>query len=180
MASITSTAQRHTHFLDSPLIAASLERSDFSFREVAEQYGSVFLVLSPDRIHTYIRLLRLLTGRAIVELILDECTALGRMKPIEQALGLVAGYGVQLWTVFQHLHQLRAVYGRAAETFLSNSGIIWAFNVNDVESAGWISRTLGTRIVLTPRVDGHRGITGWTGRPLLMPEGSWRWIRHGC
>ena len=67
-ASIVSTAQRHTHFLDSQLIAASLAWSDFTFREVAEQCGSVFLVLPPDRIHAYARWLRLLTGRAIVEL----------------------------------------------------------------------------------------------------------------
>ena len=140
-ASIVSTAQRHTHFLDSQLIAASLAWSDFTFREVAEQCGSVFLVLPPDRIHAYARWLRLLTGRAIVELMqeagsrkpvlmmLDECAALGRMKPIEQALGLAAGYGVQLWSIFQDLHQLRAVYGRAAERFLSNAGIVQAFNV---------------------------------------------------
>ena len=42
-------------YLDSPLIAASLERSDFSFREVAEHCGSAFLVLPPDRIHAYAR-----------------------------------------------------------------------------------------------------------------------------
>ena len=181
-ASILSTAQRHTHFLDSQLIAASLARSDFTFREVAEQCGSVFLVLPPDRIHAYARWLRLLTGRAVVELMqeagsrkpvlmmLDECAALGRMKPIEQALGLAAGYGVQLWSIFQDLHQLRAVYGRAAETFLSNAGIVQAFNVNDVDTANWISRTLGVRTVLTPRVDDRRGSSGWVGRPLLMPD----------
>ena len=50
------------------------------------------------------------------------------------------------------------------------AGIVQAFNVNDIETAGWISRTQGTRAVPTPRVDSHRGITGWTRRPLLMPE----------
>ena len=178
-ASIVSTAQRHTHFLDSPLIAAALERSDFTFREVAEQCGSVFLILPPDRIHAYARWLRLLTGRAIVELMqeagsrkpvlmmLDECAALGRMKPIELALGLAAGYEVQLWTIFQDLHQLRATYGRAAETFLSNAGIVQAFNVNDVDTARWISTALGVRTVPGPATAGRPGSAGWTGRALL-------------
>ena len=103
-------------------------------------------------------------------MMLDEYAALGRMKPIELALGLAAGYGVQLWAIFQDLHQLRATYGRAGETFLSNAGIVQAFNVNDVETAGWISRTLGIRTVPTPRVEGRPGITGWTGRSLMVAE----------
>ena len=177
-SSILSTAQRHTHFLDSPLLSASLSRTDFTFREVAEKCGSVFLVLPPDRLHAHARWLRLLTGRALVELMrdtesrkpvllmLDECAALGRMKPIEQALGLAAGYRVQLWSIFQDLHQLRATYGRTAETFLSNAGIVQVFNVNDVDTARWVSTTLGNRTVPTS----VRGFSAWTGRPLLTSD----------
>ena len=108
--------------------------------------------------------------RKPVLMMLDECTALGHTKPIEQALGPAAGYGVQLWSIFQDLHQLRAAYGLAAETFLSNAGIVQAFNMNDVETASWISRALGVRTVATPRVNGRRGYSGWAGRPLLMPD----------
>ena len=177
-SSILSTAQRHTHFLDSPLLADSLSRTDFTFREVVENGGSVFLVLPPDRLHAHSRWLRLLTGRALVELMrdtrprkpvllmLDECAALGRMKPIEQSLGLAAGYGVQLWSIFQDLHQLRATYGRTAETFLSNAGIVQVFNVNDVETARWVSTTLGNRTVPSS----VRGLSAWTGRPLLTSD----------
>ena len=46
---------------------------------------------------------------------------------------------MQLWTIFQDLHQLHAAYGRTAETFLSNAGIVQAFNVNDVDTARWVS-----------------------------------------
>ena len=100
-------------------------------------------------------------------MMLDECAALGRMKPVELALGLAAGYGVQLWTIFQDLHQLRATYGQAAETFLSNAGIAQAFSVNDVDTARWISTALGVRTVLDPATAGRRGSSGWTGRVLL-------------
>ncbi len=181
-ASILSTAQRHTHFLDSQLIAGAMEHSDFTFREAMARSGTVFLVLPPDRIHAYARWLRLLVGRAIVELMqnnaprkpvllmLDECAALGRMKPVEHALGVAAGYGVQLWTVFQDLHQLRATYGRTAATFFSNAGIVQAFNVNDVETASWISKTLGVRTLPGARAPDQHGSAGWTGRPLLTPD----------
>ncbi len=105
--------------------------------------------------------------RKPVLLMLDECAALGRMKPVELALGVAAGYGVQLWTAFQDLHRLRAAYGRTAETFVSNAGIVQVFNVNDVETASWISKTLGVRTLPGARAAGQHGSTGWTGPPLL-------------
>ena len=76
-------------------------------------------------------------------LLLDECAAPGRMPPLERAVGLTAGCGMQIWTIFQDLHQLPAIYGQAAGTSLSNAGIVQAFNVNDLETARWISSMLG-------------------------------------
>ena len=43
--------------------------------------------------------------------LLDEFAALGRLEPVERAMGLMAGYGMQLWSILQDLHQLRATYG---------------------------------------------------------------------
>jgi hypothetical protein len=50
--------------------------------------------------------------------LLDEFAALGRLEPVERAMGLMAGYGVQLWPILQDLHQLRGSYGTRAGTFL--------------------------------------------------------------
>lgn len=58
-------------------------------------------------------------------------------------MGLMAGYGIQLWPILQDLHQLRANYGKRAGTFLSNAGVTQVFGVNDVETAEWIGRTIG-------------------------------------
>src|SRR5215210_6600729 len=41
------------------------------------------------------------------------------------------------------LHQLKSLYGPRAGTFLSNAGVTQVFNVNDVETAAWVSKTLG-------------------------------------
>ncbi len=177
-ASILSTAQRHTHFLDSSLISESVLRSDFSYRDVVRRNGTVYLILPPDRIRTYSRWLRILVSRAISELtrdtggskrlllLLDECAALGRLRPLEDALGIAAGYGMQIWTVFQDLHQMHGMYGRGAETFLSNAGIVQAFNVNDLPTAQTLSSTLGARTVSQP----SSGLRSRTGRSLLTPD----------
>ena len=155
-AGVLSSAQRHTHFLDSRRMAAVLERSDFKFEDLKSGLCTVFLVLPPERLNTHSRWLRLLVAQAIgalarssarpdkpVLLLLDEFAALGRLEPLEQAFGLMAGYGLQLWPILQDLHQLWSVYGERAGTFLSNAGLIQVFNVGDVETASWVSKSIG-------------------------------------
>ena len=155
-AGVLSSAQRHTHFLDSPRMTAVLGRSDFRFEDIKETTCSVFLVLPPDRLATHARWLRLMVVQALNAVVrstarppssalflLDEFAALGRLEPIERAFGLMAGYGLQLWVILQDLHQLRATYGERAGTFLSNAGITQIFNVADVDTASWVSRTMG-------------------------------------
>ena len=44
-ASVLSTAQRYTHFLDGPRIMAAMARSDFRFAEPRQHTASVFLAL---------------------------------------------------------------------------------------------------------------------------------------
>ena len=55
-------------------------------------------------------------------MMLDVCTALCRLKPIEQTFDLAAGDGVQLWSIFLDLHQLRAAQGRGGELRLARTG----------------------------------------------------------
>lgn len=46
-AGVLSSAQRHTHFLDSPRIVDSTSASDFRFADMKERPGTVFLCLPP-------------------------------------------------------------------------------------------------------------------------------------
>src|SRR3546814_17716576 len=70
----------------------------------------VFLCLPPGRLDAYSRWLRLLIAQALTDMarsavkparpvlfLLDEFAALGRLEPVERAMGLMAGYGLQLW-----------------------------------------------------------------------------------
>lgn len=157
---VLSAAQRHTHFLDSRRITDSLARADFAFDDLRDQRATVFLVLPPERLGTHARWLRLLVAQALHALarsrsgggrlgpdpilfLLDEFATLGRLEPLAQAYGLMAGYGVQLWAILQDLHQLKALYGERHGTFLANAAVTQVFNVADVDTAQWVSRTLG-------------------------------------
>ena len=147
-------------FLDSPRMAGVLARNcglqvrGFETRRSV----TVFLVLPPERLATHARWLRLLVVQALAALakggagegknsvlfVLDEFAALGHLEAVERAYGLMAGYGVQLWAVLQDLHQLKSCYDQHAGTFLSNAGLIQVFNVADVDTASWVSRSLGS------------------------------------
>ena len=153
---VLSSAQRHTHFLDSARINLTMASSDFRFADLKEAKATVFLVLPPERLDAYSRWLRLMVAQAIHDLalspaqpaaqvlfLLDEFAALGRLEPVERAFGLMAGYGLQLWPILQDMHQLWSTYGERAGTFVSNAGLVQIFNVADVETASWVSKSIG-------------------------------------
>ena len=211
-AGVLSSAQRHTHFLDSPRIVASTARSDFSFASLRHEAASVFLVLPPNRLDAYSRWLRLLVSQALAEIardaeagssaaadrpdagalprlasptlfLLDEFAALGRLEAVERAMGLMAGYGLQLWPILQDMSQLRALYGQRAATFVANAGVLQAFGVNDHETARWLSQLMGqetTAYETTSHRPGDPPSTTLhlTGRDLLTPDEVMRLPAH--
>ena len=168
---VLSSAQRHTHFLDSPRIAGVTARSDFRFEDLKASSATVFLVLPPDRLDANARWLRLMVSQGLqglsrapsrpshpVLFLLDEFAALGRLEALERAFGLMAGYGIQLWPILQDLHQLKSTYGQSAGTFLSNAGVVQVFNVSDLETARWVSSSLGSYTV-SYQIDGSGSST---------------------
>ena len=204
-ASVLSNAQRHTHFLDSPRIAGVISRSDFHFAELQQRTVSVFLVLPPNRLDAYSRWLRLLISQALQDIarhaeaptvtqngaqgvsaasqrpssptlfLLDEFAALGRLEAIERAMGLMAGYGLQLWPILQDMSQLNDLYGKRAGTFVANAGVQQVFGVNDLETAQWLSKmigqeTTGYQTQSYKPGDAPSMTQNVTGRDLLTPD----------
>ena len=204
-ASVLSNAQRHTHFLDSPRIVKVMARSDFTFAELRHRTISVFLVLPPNRLDAYSRWLRLLVAQGLQDIardaerppalseprsgaetpgerlsgpalfLLDEFAALGRLEAVERAMGLMAGYGLQLWPILQDMSQLRDLYGQRASTFVANAGVQQVFGVNDFETAKWLSQSMGQETIgyrTESRRPGDLPTTGTslTGRDLLTPD----------
>ncbi|MEL6209187.1 MAG: type IV secretory system conjugative DNA transfer family protein, partial [Pseudomonadota bacterium] len=117
------------------------------------------------------------TGRlkAPTLFLLDEFAALGRLEAVERAMGLMAGYGLQLWPVLQDISQLKDLYGDRAGTFIANAGVQQVFGVNDFETAKWLSQMIGQE---TSRFqtdsfkpgDGPSFSNHLTGRDLLTPD----------
>lgn len=177
-SSVLASAQAHTHFLESPRIRASLGSSDFSFEDLKTSEVTVYLILPADRLSTFNRWLRLLIQQAItvnarnidvmpktpILFMLDEMATLGRLPAVEQAYGLMAGFGMQLWGIVQDLSQLAKCYGEHGwQTFISNSGVIQYFGSRDKMTAEYFSKLCGVTTIEVHNFSWAVGrVLGWS------------------
>jgi type IV secretory pathway TraG/TraD family ATPase VirD4 len=191
--SVVSAAQRQTDILDNPEMIACLSASgkgdEVDFKQWHSGTMTVFLCLSAPKFPVFNRWLRLVLTSALDEMtdklnppplpvafMLDELATLGHFQPIENAIGLAAGYGVQLICVFQDVAQMRDLYKSRWASFIGNAGVRALFNLDDFDSAKYWSNFIGGHLVETRgRQEDLYGLSkgdnvGEALRPLLSPE----------
>ena len=193
LGSIVSVAQRQTDILDNPEMIACLSASgqgqEVDFGQWHSGTMTVFLCLSAPKFPVFNRWLRLVLTSALDEMtdklnppplpvafMLDELATLGHFQPIENAIGLAAGYGVQLICVFQDVAQMRDLYKSRWASFIGNAGVRALFNLDDFDSAKYWSNFIGGHLVETRgRQEDNYGLSqgqnvGEAMRPLLSPD----------
>lgn len=188
---VLSSAQSHLHFLESRAMQNVLGRSDFDLLHLkrADRKMTIYLILPAERLSSHARWLRLMVSLCLAALardrgrpdkpvlfLLDEFAALGQLKMVETAMGLMRGYGVKLWPILQDLSQLRAHYRISWESFIANAGAIQVFGTNDQSTAQYFSQMAGQTTVQTES-ESHGRLRnqssysyGRMGRPLYMPD----------
>lgn len=194
-ASVLSTVRENIAFLSSPPMAATLAAGGRSPDLKAWKFGksAVYLCLPASRLHRHFRMFRLFINRLLgaVEavkdvptppalMILDEMHVLGHMKALETAAGLLAGYGVRIWSIWQDIAQLKQIYKDRWETFLGNASVFQTFGLNDLSSLKYVSDRLGTSSTLSisrSELSTEQAATGFSGEsrsiqpsPLLSPD----------
>ncbi|WP_226562506.1 type IV secretory system conjugative DNA transfer family protein [Salipiger thiooxidans] len=183
--SILSTARRNTKFLDSPAMAATLRQSAFDPATLKTRSGgvSLYLCLPARRLASHARWLRMVINLTLsrmealgrrsdgqsVLFVLDEFAVLGHMESLEKAAGLMAGYGVKLWTILQDLTQLQRHYEGSWETFLGNAGLLQFFGNTDLTTLKHISERLGeVEIIRTLESSSQNIQSGQSDMPELQ------------
>lgn len=187
-ASILTTLHRSLNLLNSPALSSILQKSDVDFYNLKDQPTTVYLTLPANRLHTHSLWLRLMLSSIINQLsdarsspypvlfLIDECATLGRLEILETAVGLMRGYGMKMWLIFQDLPQLQGIYKERWSSFISNSGIKQFFNVNDTITADFVSSYLDKQTIYTrsESISAHGQLPGSSyaaiGRPLLFPD----------
>lgn len=162
--SIMATIQNQIAFLSSPPMIETFSGDGRMPDLAAWKHGgqSVYLCLPAGRLHRHSRFFRLFINRLMnaIEadesvpdtpalMILDEMHVLGHMKALETAAGLIAGFGVRIWSIWQDLAQLKDIYGNRWETFLGNASVFQTFGLNDMSSLEYISKRLGTSSIIS-------------------------------
>lgn len=131
---ILSTAQSHLSFLRAGPVQYTIDHNTIHLGEI--QSGeplTLYLVIPPDKLISHGRLLRLWLGNILntlsqrhtapeqpTLLLIDEAAQLGRLDPLLTAVTLLRGYGVKVWSFWQDLSQLTALYPDDWPTLLNN------------------------------------------------------------
>lgn len=161
--SIVSTARRGTKWLDNPELADLFSAGENcisldDLRDPSKRL-SVFVCLPTDVFSTYPQVCRLITTFALdtmmraltdrkrpVMFILDELAQLHHLPIVEKAFTLGAGYGLQVWAIFQSIAQAKKLY--PLDALYGSSGFRGFFKIEDTESCEYASKAASG--VLTP------------------------------
>jgi type IV secretion system protein VirD4 len=198
-SSVVSTVMGYLSIYRDPLLANCTRDSDFTVEDLmlASRPKTLYLVVSAndiDRVKPVTRILLNLICRRLCEpveqdsiekrhkllLALDEFPTLGRMEFFETALAYIAGFGMRALLVSQSLNQLKLAYGERS-SILDNTHVRVFYTPNTIETAEYISRTLGDSTISykTGSESGQIGSPFFTGksesvhitrRPLLTPR----------
>jgi len=158
--SVRSTAQCFLKCLGSASVRRSISQTSFDL--MAWFNGDpidIYLIFPPDKLESHRPLLRLLLGTLLTILtrrsempaqrtllLLDEIAQCGQLSHLRTALTLLRGYGVQVWSMWQDLSQLKALYPTDWETILNNSAIVQAFGMTN----GWAAKALAELLDQAP------------------------------
>lgn len=140
---IRTTATTFVKCLGSTAVARCLERSTFDLNALLNNKPmTIYLVLPPEKLHSHRALLRLWVVTLLTVVmrrtrlpkqrtlfLLDEAAQLGSLDLLPQAVSLLRGYGLQLWTFWQDLSQMVKLYPNNWEALVNNAAVLQAFGV---------------------------------------------------
>jgi type IV secretion system protein VirD4 len=164
--SVIATVHGQTRFLNDEVILDDMDKhpkidgKPFDFEMLKHQIITVYVILPENRLSTHAVWLRLIVASALDALtrsgpgpivpllIINEAGNLGRLDALTRAMGMVAGRGLTLWTLWQTLAHLPKTYGaEGLEDFLQGAAVLNSFRANDNRTAEYLSARLGDQTV---------------------------------
>ena len=177
LASVLTTVQRTTNFLDSPAIAEHTNTSSFDPMILRERRATIYLILPPERLQSLSGLLRMHIGTIMRRItsgppteknpvlwLLDEYAHLGRIEAVEDAVTLMRGAGMRIWFFLQSRDQLKTCFGDKATAIADNIGTQQYFNITSYDTAEEISKRIGDATITVA--------TGSSSRSTSRPTGG--------
>jgi len=162
-ASIFTVARQQLLPFYKGLVANDIKSTSFSLADfIAGKPMTIYFVLPPDKLESHKSLLRLWVGcfiRLLLKrtsapqlptlMMLDEAAQLGSLDELVQAVTLLRGYGLQVWSFWQDLEQIESCYPKKWKTILNNSKAIQAFGIPNVKAANQLMDITGFNANMT-------------------------------
>ena len=137
-------AQQQIEFLKGSLIERNTSGSSFSLDQISSgEPISIYLVLPPDKFESHGKLLRLWIGLFMASImkrrrkvepatlfIIDEAAQLGTLPQLRQAITLLRGYGVKVWSFWQDVSQIQHLYPTDWKTIYNNCKVHQFFGIS--------------------------------------------------
>jgi type IV secretion system protein VirD4 len=157
LGGILSFAQEGIDFMRGPALQAAVERTSFDLDGVVRGAPlTIYIVMPPHMLNSHGRFLRLWISALMTLImrrrnrpdrstlfILDEAAQLGPLDELRTAVTLMRGYGLQTWTFWQDLSQMRILYPTDWQTMLNNCAVLQAFGPNNLRAAEDVAAMLG-------------------------------------
>jgi type IV secretion system protein VirD4 len=157
LGGIISFAQEGVDFLRGPQLQAATATTTFDLAAVTRgEPLTIYIVLPPHFLEPLGRILRLWIT-ALLSLImrrrsrpplptlflLDEAAQLGELAELRTALTLLRGYGLQTWSFWQDVSQLKQIYPRDWQTMINNCRVIQCFGAHNLYAAADMANLVG-------------------------------------
>src|SRR5262249_36925547 len=154
---IRSMACSFLSVLGSDAVIDAVRTSSFGLQDFYDGRPlSIYIVIPPDKLESHKALLRLWVGTLMTTVmrrtvmprqrtlfLLDECAQLGTLPILRQAITLLRGSGLQTWSFWQDLSQLRQLYPQDWQTIVNNSGALQVFGITNHNMAKEWAEMLG-------------------------------------
>jgi type IV secretion system protein VirD4 len=182
-ASVMSNVQRHTSIFDDPPIAHNTALTNWNPKELRSGRMTVYLICPSDRLVVWAAWQRMVIGNLIriitrgvpneknpVLFLIDECSHIGHMQALEDAVTLQRGAGIRIWLFFQSLAQLKKCFGDNADIVLDNLGDQQFFAINSYATADELSKRIGDHTVAVRSGGGNTGASWPVGGGMSNPR----------
>lgn len=154
---VLATANSYMKAFMSEAVAKKLETSSFSLDDIITGAPlAIYIIIPPDKLLSHRALLKLWVGtllKAVMSrkvipqqrtlFLLDECGQLGNFPYLETVITLCRGYGLQVWSFWQDLSQIKKLYEMGWSTMVNNCAVLQIFGARNFIVANEFASLVG-------------------------------------
>lgn len=156
-SSVLGVLRTHLEYLMSPRVLTNSLYTSFDINELIEPGKlTIYLVIPPDKLVSHRGLVRcwlgvlmnvMIKARKRIQpetlFVLDEAAQIGAMEEVKQAINLLRGYGVRVWSFWQDLSQIKSLYPEDWNSIINNCQAVQMYGFSNLAACREAGELLG-------------------------------------